>query len=289
LFYGDFENNGKLQIVEAKFEDGRCLPRRGLGCTSDAMPTIKEKLPTYHEFAISELVEIYSQTGLEDADKFEANSLESGVLINIGLQDGVPEFEFRPLPRVVQASPVFGSALTDVDGDGNLDLYVVQNFHGPQRETGNMDGGVSLLLTGDGNGNFSPVWPDESGMVVGDDATGLSVTDLDGDARPDFVVAVNNMAPRTFRNGSTAEYYRIRLKAQEKIPSLVGCKVTLSMEDGSTLVRHVFGGGSYLSQSATDLFVPGKIQNANVRWPDGSESSHDNLQTENLTITLKQD
>ena len=54
----------------------------------------------------------------------------------------------------------------DVNGDGHLDLYLVQNFYGPQRETGRMDGGVSLLLLGDGRGAWQPVWPSESGLVV---------------------------------------------------------------------------------------------------------------------------
>lgn len=289
LYYGDFENNGKLQIVEARFEDGRCVPRRGLGCTSDAMPTIKEKLPTYHEFAISELVEIYSQSGLGDADKFEANNLESGLLINSGSNNGVPSFEFRSLPRVVQASPVFGSALTDIDGDGDLDLYVTQNFHGPQRETGNMDGGVSLLMKGDGTGNFEPVWPDESGLVVGGDAGGLSVTDLDGDARPDLVVTVNNSLVKAFHNETSASYVRIQLQARDEVPSLIGSKVTISMADGSVVERWVIGGGSYLSQSVSDIYVAGDVSNITVRWPDGTETTHDSVTAENSTIVLNQD
>ena len=287
IYFGDFENNGKLQIVEAKFENGRCLPRRGLGCTSDAMPTIKEKLPTYHEFAISELVEIYSQTGLEDADKFEVNNLNSGILINQGDADS-PKFEFQKLPRIVQASPVFGSALTDVNGDGNLDLYVVQNFHGPQRETGNFDGGVSLLLLGDGTGDFMPVWPDQSGLVVGKDAAGLTVTDLDGDAQPDFVVTVNNRKPKVFRNEIGGDFRRVTLKPLDGTPTLVGTQVTFTREDGSQLTRGIIGGGSYLSQSPEQIFVPADVKTASVRWPDGSESNHDIVTSEDGDVRLTQ-
>ena len=287
IYFGDFENNGKLQIVEAKFEDGKCLPRRGLGCTSDAMPTIKEKLPTYHDFAISELVEIYSQNGLEDADKFEVNNLDSGVLINQG-GEGVPTFEFRKLPRVVQASPVFGSTLTDVNADGFLDLYVVQNFHGPQRETGNFDGGVSLLLLGDGSGDFAPVWPDQSGLVVGKDGGALTVTDLDGDARPDFVVSVNNRQPKVFQNQMDGDFVRVQLQPLDRIPSLVGTRVSFTLADGKTLTRSIDGGGSYLSQSPQEIFVAGKIQSAKVRWPDGSETTHQDINPVDGVISLSQ-
>ncbi len=274
LYYGDFENNGKKQIVEAKFENGICLPRRGLGCTSDAMPTIKEKLPTYHAFAVSSLTDIYTTNSLDSADKFEANYLKSCLLLNTGTKNGVPQFEYQELPRIAQASPVFGSALVDVDGDGNLDLYVVQNFHGPQRETGNMDGGVSLLLRGDGTGHFEPVWPNQSGLLVGGDAKGLTVVDLNLDHRPDFVVSVNNGNPLGFVNHCQAKYVRLRLDpGQNRSP--LGSRVAFLGNEGSPRVMHVYGGGSYLSQSPAELLVPADIglKSIEVRWPDGSRET----------------
>ena len=82
LYYGDFEGNGKKNIVEAKFEDNVCFPRRGLGCSSDAMPIIKERFPTYHQFAISSVDQIYSQELLDKAQKFEVNELASAIIEN---------------------------------------------------------------------------------------------------------------------------------------------------------------------------------------------------------------
>jgi len=61
-----------------------------------------------------------------------------------------------------------------------------------------MDGGVSLLLKGDGLGGFHPVWPNESGLVVPGDARGIALTDLNGDARPDIVVTVNDAELKAF-------------------------------------------------------------------------------------------
>ncbi len=286
LFYGDFEHNGKKQIVEAKYENGVCLPRRGLGCTSRAMPTIKQKLPTYHEFAISPLVAIYTDDGLDAADKYEANYLASCLLINTGSVEGVPQFEFRKLPHVVQASPVFGSALIDVNGDGNLDLYVVQNFHSPQVETGNMDGGVSMLLTGDGTGYFSPVWPDRSGMVVGGDAKSLTVVDLNADQRPDFFVSVNNGRPVALLNKTTEPFIRIRLEPGEN-QSPTGTRLKVIRTDGHIQFLHITGGGSYLGQSTRDLFVHDGIESVEVRWPNGSSDTIDKPVVNDGVMTLQ--
>ena len=121
------------------------------------MPMVIQMLPTYHQFAITSLQGIYSEVLLNNAEKFEVNNLASGVFINQTDNQGKVRFEFQSLPRIAQASPIFGSAVCDINGDGNLDLYVVQNFFGPQRETGYMDGGVSLLLLGYGTGQFESV------------------------------------------------------------------------------------------------------------------------------------
>ena len=63
-----------------------------------------------------------------------------------------------------------------------------------------MDGGVSLLLVGDGKGGFEPLWPNRSGIVVPGDARKVQVVDLNGDAKPDLVFAVQNGTWRAFRN-----------------------------------------------------------------------------------------
>ena len=179
LYYGDFEGNGRKRIVEAKFEGETCLPRRGLSCSSHAMPMVKEKTPTFHEFAVSDLIEIYTDEKIETASKYEANNLESLVLINHSSPTET-RFELKPLPRIAQASPAFGCCFNDVDGDGNLDLLLAQNFYGPQRETGYMDGGVGLLLRGDGQGRFQPIDAEDSGIVISRDATSLVAMDIDG-------------------------------------------------------------------------------------------------------------
>ena len=158
------------------------------------MPVLRAKLPTFHSFASKSLADIYSESRLEKARRFEANTLASGIFIN----DGKGKFDFRPLPRIAQVFPVFAIALEDFTGDRNSDLFLIGNSNSPQRETGNMDGGVSLLLEGDGRGQFVPVWPDESGLVIPGDAKGLAVTDLNGDGKPDVVVAINDGELRAF-------------------------------------------------------------------------------------------
>ena len=97
--------------------------------------------------------EIYSPSNLSGALVCEVNELSSGVLIN----DGQGQLKFKPLPNEVQNSPIFGIDFNDVNGDGHLDVYVVQNFSTPQFETPPFRGGLSQLMLGDGKGNFEVI------------------------------------------------------------------------------------------------------------------------------------
>jgi len=275
MYYGDFEGNGKKRIIEAKYENGIFFPHRGLGCSSDAMPMVKQNLPTYHQFAITSLQGIYTEDLLNNAEKFEANNLASGVLINQTDDQGKVRFEFQPLPRIAQASPIFGSAVCDINGDGNLDLYVVQNFFGPQRETGYMDGGVSLLLLGDGTGQFESVTPASSGLLVPWDGTSLTISDINQDQRPDFIVGVNSGKLRVFVNQTKSNSIAIRILDISEDRNHIGTKVSVIFSDGSIQLHEVSAGGGYLSQSAPVVFIgegnsQRKVKSIHIRWPDGS-------------------
>ena len=111
-----------------------------------------------------------------------------------------------------------------------------------------MDGGVSLLLLGNGDGTFEPVWPDDSGLVVPYDAKSLAVTDVDGDGRTDFVVGVNNQAVEAFTANGEPErrVVNVRLKGAPGNQKAIGAGVSLELSSGMTQTAEVAAGGGYL-------------------------------------------
>jgi hypothetical protein len=276
LYYGDFDNNGKMRIVEAEYENETLFPVRGKSCSTNAMPHLADKFTTFKGFALADLAKIYTPKCLGESHRYEANTLESGVLIN----DGAGRFTFRPLPRLAQIAPGFGIVATDVDGDGNVDLYMVQNFYSPQAETGRMAGGVSLLLRGRGDGNFDVVPPSQSGLIVPGDAKSLTTTDLNGDGRVDFVVGVNDDELLTFEQQASSENGRnlsVKLQGIAGNPQAIGARVKLIRSDGSAQIAEVHAGSGYLSQSSTTIvFGLGEstAERIEVVWPSGEATNH---------------
>ena len=274
LYFGDVDGTGKKRILEAEIEKGKCYPIRGLSCSSNAMPFLKKKTPKFHDFASATLFDLYS-TGLEKADRYEANTLESGILLN----DGDGRFEFRPLPAMAQMAPVFGMAASDFDGDGNLDLFLAQNSFAPQVETGRMDGGTGVLLKGRGDGGFDSVRPDRSGIVASGDAKGVALVDVNSDRWPDLIVANNNAAVQVFeaRPPEGAKSLTVQLEASSVLKT--GALVRVTLVEGRTMIREVAAGGSYLSQSSArpQFTIPAGMtaKSVSVRWSDGETTSLD--------------
>jgi len=191
LFYGDLDGSGTSNLVGACFVGEYGFPHVGLDELSKAMPTVRARFPTYAKYAAAPIDDLFGRNRLRQAIRREVNTLESGVLLN--KKEG---FRFEPLPPLAQVAPARDLALLDVNGDGWLDLVIGQNDFSPGPLVGRMDGGTSLVLLGNGQGQFEPLMPDRSGVLVPEEVRRLAVTDVDGDGRPDLVFRV---APGAFR------------------------------------------------------------------------------------------
>ena len=288
LYYGKFGGLDDPRLIEAHFEGQTLFPVRGKSCSTRAIPSLSKIFPSYEAFANADLPMIYTPTGLNEAHTFEANTLESSVLVN----DGKGRFTMHPLPRLAQISAGYGLSIVEVNGDGYADLYVVQNFFGPQPETGHMDGGMSLLLLGNGDTTFRPVSPARSGLVIPGDAKSLTTCDLDDNGWVDFVVGVNddNLAAFLHQGNEENRPFVVRLVGQVGNPTAIGARVTVRTSDGNQQTAEVYAGQGYLSQSSPSLmFGLGKqnrIDEIRVRWPDGEERNY-RTERDQRMITLR--
>jgi hypothetical protein len=165
IYLNDFDKNSMPDIVLGKYQDGRCFPVRGRQCSSEQMPFIKEKFPTYNDFALADLKAIYGEENLKASIHFSAYEFRSSILLSKGAG-----FELKPLPVYAQLGPLNKTLVHDFDKDGNLDILGVGNNFSAEVETIRYDGGRGVLLLGDGKGNFKQLSPNESGFFVNTDA-----------------------------------------------------------------------------------------------------------------------
>ena len=262
-YYADFDGTGHSNIVEVKREGDNLLPERGRSCTSNAMPFVKDKFPTFKQFALAKLDEVYSPEMLAKAEKYEATEFQSGVFLNKG-----GKFTFQPFERIVQIAPIHGMVAADLDGDGKCDLFLAQNFFGPQIENPRYDGGLGDLLLGDGKGGFRRVPHRESGIALTGDMKSATLADINGDGRPDLAVTRNSAAAAAFES-KTGQWLRVNVPAAKAL----GARVTLTRGKVAQTVELAAGSG-YLGQNPSTAWLglgtssaPGKVE---VRFGDGT-------------------
>ncbi len=194
VFANDFDNNGTCDIVLSKEYKGKLVPTRGRQCSSDQMPFIKEKFPTFKDYANAGIEDILGKENLDASLKLEVTTFESIVLINNG-----GSFSVSHLPNEAQIAPINGIICEDFDGDGNKDLLIAGNNFDTEVETPRYDAGTGLILKGDGQGHFAPVLSSSSGFYAPQNVKHIAIIRLAGTQDKLVLLAVNDSPLKVFK------------------------------------------------------------------------------------------
>lgn len=180
----DFDKNGSLDIVLSYYEHGVSFPVRGKSCSTQQIPSLSEKFPTYEEFGNSNLGDIYGES-LEIALNLQAKTFASAYIEN----KGDSSFEVKPLPSLAQVSSINSILVSDYDHDGIKDLLIVGNLYPAEIETPRNDASTGLFLKGNGKGVFLPLSIAESGFYAPNDAKDMKTIKVNG---KEIILVANN-------------------------------------------------------------------------------------------------
>ena len=191
VFADDFDGSGTYDIFLAKrLEDERLVPIRGRDCTSEQMPVVGERFPTFREFAKGDIFDLLDNDTL-DATRLKAYDFASVIIENLG-----GTFKRHELPPQAQFSAVRGIVVDDYTGDGIMDILIAGNMFQSEAETTRADASVGLLLKGLGNFQYESIPSNVSGIHLPYDVRDLKPVKLGAGGKKGVLVAINNMAPK---------------------------------------------------------------------------------------------
>jgi hypothetical protein len=273
IYYGDLDGNGSVDLIEARFDPvlGKELPERTFDVIQAAMPFLQERVPTFEAYAGMSVQEIYGDR-LVRAAVLQANTFQSMIFT---FRNG--KFEAKPLPPEAQLAPAFGLCVGDMDGDGNEDLFLSQNFFALAPTEPRCDAGRGLWLQGNSQGDLRPVPGQQSGVRVYGEQRGCALSDYDGDGRIDLAVAQNGHELRLFHNVKAKPGLRIRLKGPPRNPAGIGALLHLEADGVNGPVREVQAGSGYWSQNSSVqvMALPRNRLPTTlwIQWPGGKKRS----------------
>ena len=193
--HGQGNNRGNEQCLRrpesphvgrgSKQYKGEYVPVRGRECSSQQMPFIKEKFPSYKDFAQASLEDVYGEKLQESYEK-EVTEFRSILLLN----KGGMEFEKMILPVEAQFFPVLSILSEDLNSDGYEDLILAGNIYETEVETPRLDAHSGLVLFSDTTGGYSAVEPYISGIYMKGNVKAIHTVDIGGD--PMLLALSNN-------------------------------------------------------------------------------------------------
>ena len=185
VYAGDMDNNGTWDLVLSKKYKDNYVPFRGKECSTQQMPFISEKFPTYDLFASATIEDVYGEE-LDDSYEEFITTMESKILIS--KED---KYELQDLPTEAQYFPIL-----DGTSDDNS-IVLAGNIYNTEVETPRMDMGKGLLFQQNEN-EFEGINHAKSGLTLdGNIKTLESVYHKGKDAM--FILAgTNNGALRMF-------------------------------------------------------------------------------------------
>ena len=203
---------------------------------------------------------------------------------------GVGPLTFRPLK--------WGTALADLDNDGDLDIVIANGHIYPQIDAHPEAIGTyrqrNLLLENRGRGE--PLFRDATaeagpGFELVRSHRGLAVGDFDNDGRLDLLITALDSPPELLHNeGPAGSWLTVvcRVPGGTAIP--IGTRVTVTA-GGRTMTQDIAAGDSYLStHDPRPHFGLGGADTADevvVRWPDGTRSVRKNVRARQFLVVEK--
>ncbi|MDU8886034.1 VCBS repeat-containing protein [Yeosuana sp. MJ-SS3] len=186
VYYHDFDDNGRRDIVLSYYNFGELFPVRGKSCSTEQIPDIKKIIPTYDQFGKSTVADIYGEENLKESLRLLSYNFKSGILKN----NGSGNFEFINLPEIAQISSVNDILIYDVDQDQDLDIILAGNLFTSEIETPRNDAGYGMVLVNEGNFNFKPINVNYSGLFLPNDVKNLRLINIKN--KPHILVGNNN-------------------------------------------------------------------------------------------------
>ena len=150
LYEGDVDGNSTHDVLLSKHSHGKEIPVRGRDCSSEQVPSLTQKFPTFKAFSESSLEQLYGKEALGKMHHLQAVEMASCYFEN----DGKGAFTKHRLPMTAQYGPLLSLVIRDMNADGMPDIIAAGGIYDIENETTRYDAGQGNVLINQGKSVF---------------------------------------------------------------------------------------------------------------------------------------
>ncbi|MFY0591486.1 VCBS repeat-containing protein [Roseivirga sp.] len=176
MYVNDFDQNGSVEQIITQFEGEKDYPIVLLPDLVKQLPSLRKKYVKHESYKDQTITDIFETEVLSKSVVSNARELETSIFFQF--EDG--SFKKGELPIEAQFSQVYAILPTDFNDDGAIDLLIAGNQTRMKPEIGINNASYGLTLLNNGKGQFTPLKPSESGILVKDDTRQIKKIILGG-------------------------------------------------------------------------------------------------------------
>lgn len=239
VYAKDFDKSGSLDPVMCHFENGKEFLVHSRDDINKQMTPMRGRFKDYTSYAMATLQTSFRADELKDALTLRCETFKNSWIENLGQG----KFALHELPLEAQFAPIFGMQVQDFNNDGNVDVWCVGNSYATEVQTGRYDAQGSLVLWGNGQGQFKV---DRHAVNLSGD--NKSLVQLQGaSAEPIYVVGCNSGKLKLIKTPKKPGKY-IKLNPGETF-------ATLTDQYKHHWKQEFYYGSTYLSQSTRQFWI----------------------------------
>lgn len=255
IYAKDYDKNGRLDPIMCHYQNGKEYMVHGRDDINKQMNPMRGRFTDYASYAGVTFQEAFAKDEITGAYVVKAETFASTYLENLG--NG--KFAMHNLPLPAQFAPIYAMVCKDFNGDGNLDVLCVGNSYATEVQTGQYDAQGSVLLTGDGKGNFTASKKDIN--VIGDNKSLSELVTAKGISL--FLIGSNSDSLHVFcLNGALQKVVAINATDAYAI---------LTTRNGMKCRQEFYYGSTYLSQSSRQLTITANVKSVDIYNNSGNK------------------
>ena len=186
IYANDYDKNGSIDPVMCYYVQGENYLAHSRDDMNAQINAMRSRFTSYADYARVPFHEAFMPEELDAAYVARSERFASSYLENLG--DG--KFAISDLPIEAQVAPINDILPGDYDHNGTLDALLVGNAYDADVATGRYDALEGLLLSGDGQGNFTAIPARTSGFLADSNAKSIRLLTLEGGQQ--MIVVGNN-------------------------------------------------------------------------------------------------